>query len=174
MNATTAAATTTYTPLPIHPTALEELRTTDDAGRPCAPYVDAEGGDPLRCCLRPVAPGERVALVSYAPLRRWAAQTGATPGAYDEQGPVFIHAQDCEGPEPGDGEYPFARPGSLRTLRRYNAQGHIVGGRLLEIPGPATEGFDAAFAEAFADPEVALVHVRAVEYGCFHFEVRRP
>ncbi|MER5626949.1 DUF1203 domain-containing protein [Streptosporangium sp. NPDC002544] len=27
-------------------------------------------------------------------------------------------------------------------------------------------------AEQFADPEVELVHVRAVEYGCFMFEVR--
>ncbi|MGW7272928.1 DUF1203 domain-containing protein [Streptomyces sp. NPDC054864] len=163
---------TTYAPLPIAPTALKQLRITDDAGRPCVPYVDAEGGDPLRCCLRPVAPGENVALVSYAPLRRWAEQTGATPGAYDEQGPVFIHAGECEGPTRREG-YPFARPGALRTLRRYNAAGRIIGGRLLEIPDPATEGFDAAFAEAFADPGVALVHVRAVEYGCFHFEVRR-
>lgn len=166
--------TTAYAPRPIDPVALKQLRITDDAGRPCAPYVDTEGGDPLRCCLRPIAPGEHVALVSYAPLRRWAEQTGATPGAYDEQGPVFIHAEECEGPAAGGDAYPFARPGALRTLRRYNAQGHIVGGRLMEIPDPATQGFDTALAEAFADPEVALVHVRAVEYGCFHFEVRRP
>ncbi|WP_409057732.1 DUF1203 domain-containing protein [Streptomyces sp. SYP-A7185] len=165
---------TAFTPLPITPTALEELRAQDDAGHPAHPYVDMEGGSPLRCCLRPVAPGERIALVSYAPLRRWAARTGATPGAYDEQGPVFIHAEECEGPATGSGAYPFARPGALRTLRRYDAQGRIVGGRLLEIPDPAAAGFDEAFAEAFADPEVALVHVRAVEYGCFQFEVRRP
>ncbi|MEU6162222.1 DUF1203 domain-containing protein [Streptomyces sp. NPDC047130] len=38
----------------------------------------------------------------------------------------------------------------------------------------ASAGFDAAFDDAFADPEVVLVHVRALEYGCFHFEVRRP
>ncbi|MGW5196080.1 DUF1203 domain-containing protein, partial [Streptomyces spiralis] len=33
--------------------------------------------------------------------------------------------------------------------------------------------FEAALAEAFDDPAVALVHVRAVEYGCFLYEVRR-
>lgn len=32
----------------------------------------------------------------------------------------------------------------------------------------------AALDEAFSDPEVALVPVRAVEYGCYQFEVRRP
>jgi hypothetical protein len=163
---------TLWTARPIEPAALKQLRDTDDAGRPCVPYTDTEGGAPLRCCLRPSGIGERIALVSYAPLRRWAAETWAEPGAYDEQGPVFIHAEECEGPGERDG-YPFARPGALRTLRRYDAEGHIAGGRLLEIPEAVTEGFDAAFAEAFADPEVVLVHVRAVEYGCFHFEVRR-
>ena len=57
-------------------------------------------------------------------------------------------------------------------MRRYSADGHILGGRLLEIPESADEALDAAFAEAFADTEVALVHVRAVEYGCFLYEVR--
>ncbi|MET9545256.1 DUF1203 domain-containing protein [Streptomyces sp. NPDC006627] len=171
---TTAHPTTAYAPRPIAPDVLARLRDTDDAGRPRVPYVDHEGGSPLRCCLRPVAPGERVALVSYAPLRRWAAETGADPGAYDEQGPVFIHADPCEGPAQERAGYPFSRAGALRTLRRYNARGQIIGGRLLEIPEDGTQGFDAAFDEAFADPETALVHVRAVEYGCFHFEVRRP
>ncbi|MEU8526124.1 MULTISPECIES: DUF1203 domain-containing protein [Streptomyces] len=164
---------TEYTARAVEPAALAELRTDDDAGRPCVPYTATEGGEPLRCCLRLAGPGERIALVSYAPLRRWAAGTGAEPGAYDEQGPVFVHAEECEGPQDSDA-YPFARPGALRTLRRYDARGRIVGGRLLEIPETASEGFDKAFAEAFADPDVALVHVRAVEYGCFHFEVRRP
>lgn len=164
--------TTTYTARAIPPAALEELRTTDDAGHPCVPFTDEEGGAPLRCCLRLSEPGERIALVSYAPLRRWAAETWAKPGAYDEQGPVFICAA-CDGPAGEAEEYPFARAGALRTVRRYDAEGRIVGGRLLEIPEDTTKGYETAFEEAFKDPEVALVHVRALEYGCFHFEVRR-
>jgi hypothetical protein len=163
---------------PIPAATLKELRTTDDSGHPLQPFTAGAGqapldcvGSPLRCCLRSIEVDEAVALVSYAPLRRWAAATGAEPGAYDEAGPVFIHAEDCGGPAETPG-YPFARPGALRTLRRYSAQGHILGGRLLELPEEPTVGFDAALEEAFADPEVALVHVRAVEYGCFHFEVR--
>ncbi|KUL50331.1 hypothetical protein ADL22_07090 [Streptomyces sp. NRRL F-4489] len=172
---------TTYTPLAIPPAALAELRTTDDSGRPMEPFTARPDGtpldcvgSPLRCCLRPIEPGEEVALVSYAPLRRWAAATGATPGAYDEAGPVFLHARPCAGPPPSPAHYPFARPGALRTLRRYDHQGRITGGRLLEIPADPAPAFDAAFADAFTDPQVALVHVRAVEYGCFQFEVRRP
>ncbi|CAL9524640.1 hypothetical protein SUDANB6_03925 [Streptomyces sp. enrichment culture] len=156
---------TTYTAHPIAHPVLKELRGTDDAGREPVPVTDEEGGAPLRCCLRRSTPGERVALVSYAPLRRRAAATGADPGAYDEQGPVFVHAEECAGPA-GDA-LPFTD--SHRVLRRYSAEGRILGGRLVEA-GP----FEPALAEAFADPSVALVHVRAVEYGCFLYEVRRP
>lgn len=166
---------TRYTVSPIDAVALKDLRTVDDAGADGAPYLatDRDAGSPLRCCLRRITVGERVALVSYAPLRRWALATGASPGAYDEQGPVYIHADDCGGFTPSD-RYPFDKPGALRTVRRYDARGRIVGGRLLSIPDNPTIGFDAAFDDAFSDPDVALVHVRALEYGCFHFEVRRP
>jgi hypothetical protein len=157
---------------------LVELRDRDDAGNPMRPFVADVGGDPidsvgspLRCCLRPIRAGERVTLVSYAPLRRWAAGTGAEPGAYDEVGPVFIHADPCSGPSGSD--HPFARPGALRTIRSYDARGHIVGGQGFRIPEDAQEGFTRALDEAFSDPQVVLVHVRALEYGCFQFEVRR-
>ncbi|MFI6652929.1 DUF1203 domain-containing protein [Streptomyces sp. NPDC050529] len=165
---------TSYEARAIDQAALKELRDTDDAGRPCVPYTATDAGSPLRCCLRGNEVGETIALVSYAPLRRWAASTWARPGAYDEQGPVFIHAEECAGPAADRPGYPFSRAGALRTVRRYNADGHIVGGRLMEIPADEERGYDQAFGEAFADPEVALVHVRAVEYGCWHFEVRRP
>ncbi|MFI9027587.1 DUF1203 domain-containing protein [Streptomyces sp. NPDC053560] len=171
----------TYSARPIDATALKELRTADDAGQPVLAYTAGGGddplgsvGSPLRCCLRPVRAGERVALVAYAPLRRWAAETGVEPGAYDEQGPVFVHAEECGGPAPDTAGYPFTRTGALRVLRRYTAAGHIAGGRLLELPEDADAALDAALDEAFADPGTALVHVRAVEYGCLHFEVRRP
>lgn len=155
---------TTYTARPITPEILKELRFTDDAGRETVPVTDEEGGAPLRCCLRHSRPGERIALVSYAPLRRWAAETGAEPGPYDEQGPVFIHAGECPGPEARDG---YAFDNAHRTVRRYSADGRILGGQLVDVLD------DAAFRNAFDDPAVALVHVRAVEYGCFYYEVRR-
>ncbi len=157
---------------PIPPGALSQLRERDDAGHPPRLLIDQEGGSPLRCCLRRIRPGERVALVAYAPLRRWALETGADPGPYDEVGPVFIHPGPCAGPS--DSGYPAEQTGSRRVLRAYSADGRILGGRLVE---PAEIGDREAagrvLAETFADPQVALVHGRAVEFGCFQFEARR-
>ncbi|MET8976184.1 DUF1203 domain-containing protein [Streptomyces sp. NPDC004539] len=150
---------TPYTVSPIPPAVLESLRTTDDAGRPVHPYPDPEGDAPLRCCLRDSGKGERIALITYAPLRRWARD----PGAYDEQGPVFIHATTCEGP--ADPSPAFT--GNHRVLRRYSAAGHIIGGELVG------EDFDGALRRAFTDPDVAQVHVRSVVYGCFLYAVER-
>jgi hypothetical protein len=161
-------------PQPLSAPTLKELRDRDDAGRALAPYSDTEGGYPLRCCLRLSTVGDRIALVSYAPLRRWAARTGATPGAYDEQGPVFVHAEDCGGPDTRRTGYPWARPGALRVLRRYDSRGHITGGRMLVLPEDADAAFDDALDDAFADPDTAQVHVRAVEHGCYLFLVGRP
>jgi hypothetical protein len=156
---------TTYTARPVPPAVLKELRSTDDAGRETVPLTDEEGGAPLRCCLRRSGPGELIALVGYAPLRRWAAEHGVDPGAYDEQGPVFIHVEECDGPGDSQG-LPFAN--AHRTVRHYSADGRILGGQLVQ-----DLDFDAALRNAFDDPAVALVHVRAVEYGCFLYEVRR-
>ncbi|MER5769353.1 DUF1203 domain-containing protein [Streptomyces sp. NPDC001985] len=167
--------TATHHPLAIPPRVLGELRACDDAGAR-RPRADDRGGAPLRCCLRRARAGEWISLVSYAPLRRWAARTGADPGAYDEVGPVFIHADPCEGPDPAPG-YPFAETGASRVLRRYSADGRITGGalvRLPEHPAGAREVLDRALDTAFGDPRVALVQIRAVEHGCFLCEVRRP
>ncbi|KIX71083.1 hypothetical protein SF23_18785, partial [Streptomyces sp. MBRL 10] len=88
---------TAYRAMPIEQAVLRQLRDADDAGRACVPYTDEEGGAPLRCCLRTSAAGERIALVAYAPLRA-GRRHRADPGAYDEQGPVFVHAGECGGP----------------------------------------------------------------------------
>ncbi|WP_327088409.1 DUF1203 domain-containing protein [Nonomuraea sp. NBC_01738] len=146
--------------------AVRALLDSDDAGRAPTVRIDEEGGSPLRCCLGKAEPGERIALLSYAPLRRWAAGAGVDPGAYDEVGPIFVHAGPCPGFD-GTG-WPDAHR-APRMLRSYAADGHILGGRRVG------EGADpeVALKELFDDPEVAVVHVRAIEFGCFQFEARR-
>ncbi|PZS09658.1 MAG: hypothetical protein DLM70_01350, partial [Chloroflexi bacterium] len=42
----------------------------DDFGNLLEVFVDEQGGSPLRCCLRPAAPGDRLALIAYRPFSR--------------------------------------------------------------------------------------------------------
>lgn len=159
----------------IAPDVCDQLRKTDDAGRRPRRIVEEEGGNPLRCCLRRSRPGEALLLAAYAPLRRWALETGADPGAYEEVGPVFVHEEPCEGPQQGTGSgYPAEMGGPRRVFRTYRADGSILDGHLVEAhrsedPVAASTLLDALL----EDPETAVVHVRAVEFGCFMFEVRR-
>jgi uncharacterized protein DUF1203 len=159
----------TFRVLPIEPTVLDELRELDDAGRkPSISVEDDEYGEPLRCCLRRSRPGERIALVAYAPLRRWARDAQVDPGAYEEVGPVFIHAETCAGPDSQG--WPEEIRGTRRVLRSYASDGRILGGCLLD---GETHLSERTADDLLTDPEVALVHVRAVEFGCFLFDVRR-
>jgi Protein of unknown function (DUF1203) len=168
----TTATGTTFAVRAIEPDVLTQLRVQDDAGQAPRLTTDPAGGTPLRCCLRRSRPGALIALVSYAPLRRWARAAGADPGPYDEVGPIFIHRAPCVGPY--GGEYPVAFLHQRRVLRAYSADGRILGGRLAEASELGDQGAAAALiSEIFADQRVAVVHARAVEFGCFTFEIRR-
>jgi hypothetical protein len=152
---------------PIAPDVVAQLRRSDDLANPPTTVVDAHGGSPVRCCLRMSRPGETLLLVSYAPLRRWAAREGVDPGAYDEVGPVFIHPGECGGPT--NAGYPEQLRGTRRMMRAYSASGRLLSGRLVE----PDDDPEAVLAELFDDDDVAVVHARAVEFGCFTFEISR-
>lgn len=159
--------TQTFVVRPIDPDVLTQLRHRDDAGRAPLSVVDADGGSPVRCCLRVSRPGEELLLVSYAPLRRWAAERGVDPAAYDEVGPVFIHPQPCGGAD--STAYPDELRGSPRVMRAYNANGRIVDGVLV----PADSDPEQVLTALLDDERVAIVHARALGFGCFTFAVER-
>ncbi|WP_406693181.1 DUF1203 domain-containing protein [Saccharopolyspora sp. ID03-671] len=60
--------------------------------------------------------------------------------------------------------------GARRVLRAYSAEGRILGGWLLD---GNTELAERTASDLLMDPAVAAVPVRAVEFGCFLFEVCR-
>jgi hypothetical protein len=119
--------------------------------------VDREGGAPLRCCLRDSRPGERIVLVSVTPP--------GPQGAYAESGPVFLHADPCDGPDrPG---YPQEFRRRTQVFRAYSAEGRIVGGRVVK----SEDDQEAAAAELLAEADVAYLHSRNVVYGCYMFAI---
>jgi hypothetical protein len=159
--------TRTHSVVAIAPSVLAQLRVADDLGHQPLVVVDHDGGSPLRCCLRAARPGEEILLVSYAPVRRWAAAQGVDPAAYDEVGPIFIHGTDCGGPV--SDEWPADFRGQPRVLRAYDDNGRILGGTVLsehDEPEPAVE-------ELLRDDRVAFIHARALVFGCFTFAIER-
>jgi hypothetical protein len=157
----TPSTTIAYRVTPIPPAALEAVRRSrvDASGHPVE-YLVAEGGEPLRCCLRDARPGEAAILFGYAP------PLPAT-SPYREVGAVFAHAGDCAGPD-SDG-YPPDWRGRPQVLRSYDRRGRIH--RTTRVH----DGRDPerVIADMLADPEVVQVHSRNVAWGCYMFAVTR-
>ena len=65
----------------------------DHGNNPIEPFVDVEGGSPMRCCLRDSAPGDEMAIIAWSPFP-W-------QGPYAELGPIFVHAAGCPGEHEG-------------------------------------------------------------------------
>ena len=149
----------------IAPHDLDRIRGAghDDFGNPLQPFVDEEGGSPLRCCLRPAEAGERLMLIAYRPFRR--------PGPYAEVGPVFVHADTCGGyTEPA--RYPAGyRSWKTMVFRPYHVDGRMAYPALAMVDGPEAE---QAIAAMFADPTIEVIHARNVYAGCYMFAIHRP
>ena len=161
-------ATKTFTVRAIAPEVVSALRERDDAGRTPQPFVDVNGGSPLRCCNTLSRPGDQIVLASYSPLHRWAVANAKDPGPYDETGPVFLHAEQCAGPS--DDGYPDDYRGLPRVLRPYDAEGRILDGQVIEEGDMQPE---RAIDQVFNDPAVAFIHARALLAGCFTFAIDR-
>jgi hypothetical protein len=147
---------------PISPATLQQIRAAgvDEAGNRLTVQVDAEGGNPLRCCLRESTRAERVLLIAYTPP--------GTRGAYAERGPVFIHAEPCSGYLTPD-RYPPALSHRQQVVRAYDRDGRIADGVLVSDGQHAM----TVIGKLLARPDVALAHLRNVGYGCYNFAVRR-
>ncbi|MFF3689673.1 DUF1203 domain-containing protein [Streptomyces sp. NPDC002187] len=140
---------------------LDSVRTTgvDAFGNRVEP-ITAEGGDPLRCCLRNAESGEDLLLFGYQP------PLPASP--YREVGAVLAHAAPCAGPADVS-SYPPDWRGRPQVLRAYDARGWIHDATRVH-DGQDPEG---AIAELLAEPDVVQVHSRNVAWGCYMFTITR-
>lgn len=140
---------------------LDAVRTGDHStAETPAQRVTAEGGEPVRCCLRNARAGEEMVLFSYEPP--------LPPSPYREIGAVYVHAHasECDGSDDLS-RYPTDWIGRPQVLRAYDERGWIH---------PATtthDGSDPAksIADVLAQPGVVQVHSRNIAYGCYMFTV---
>jgi hypothetical protein len=146
---------------PIPAAILDGIRAAgvDEAGNRLTVQTDTEGGSPLRCCLRETIPGDKVLLIAYTPP--------GGRGGYAERGPVFIHAESCGGYRTPD-HYPPALSHRQQVVRAYGRDGRIADGVLVSDGEHAMP----VIRELLSRPEVTLVQLRNVGFGCYNFVVR--
>jgi Protein of unknown function (DUF1203) len=145
----------------IDPARLETVRRSavDGHGNPVLPYEAVGKGEPLRCCLLLAAAGESIALISYAPFTR--------TSPWREVGPVYVHAERCDGYVAGAALPEDLRHGP-RILRTYRADGAMDYAHNTLV---GDEDIEPALKRLLATPDVAVVHVRTVLPQCFLYAV---
>ncbi len=132
----------------------------DASGNP-AVHLVAEGGDPLRCCLRNARPGEELILFGYEPPI-------PADSPYREIGAVLAHADRCAGPDRID-RYPADWFGRPQVLRAYDERGWIHDAtRTHDGTDP-----ESVIADMLAQPGVAQIHSRNIAWGCYMFAITR-
>jgi len=113
-----------------------------------------------RRCLRRFNPGERRLLFKYRPFQR--------EGVFAEAGPIYIHENDCQ-PE---AEILTGYPNEFRELplllRAYTKEDGQVDSKLIK-DGNAETLID----KFFANPDVAYIHLRDGESGCYYARIER-
>jgi hypothetical protein len=113
-----------------------------------------------RRCLHRFNPGERRLLFKYRPFQK--------EGVFAEAGPIYIHENDCQ-PET---EILTGYPDDLRELplllRAYTKGDGQVDSKLIK-DGDA----ERIIGEFFADPDVAYIHLRDGESGCYYARIER-
>jgi hypothetical protein len=145
----------------IDPTRLATIRTSgrDDNDNPVVAH-NAEGWEPLRCCLTIAEAGHPIALIAYTPL--------TTRSPWTETGPVFICAEECSGYE-ADHELPARQRTGPKILRTYRADGTLNYDHITLV----ADGVDIGdqLVALLDQPDVSIVHVRAVLAQCFAYSV---
>jgi hypothetical protein len=113
-----------------------------------------------RRCLHRFNPGERRLLFKYRPFQK--------EGVFAEAGPIYIHENECQ----PDAEILKSYPNEFRELplllRAYTKEDGQVDSKLIK-DGDAEMLID----EFFARPEVAYIHLRDGESGCYYARIER-
>lgn len=143
------------------PDRLTSLRArgTDELGNPIEAMA-AEGGEPLRCCLRQAQPAESIAVISYSPFTQRSHWT--------EVGPVIVHFDECTGYVPSR-ELPEELRTGPRLLRTYHADGSLDYDDITLVSDAVD--LEVFLRELLERPQVDRVHVRTVLPQCFLYEV---
>jgi len=137
-------------------------RGVDHGGNSIAPFIDSDGGWPLRCCLRNSQSGDRIAIIAWSPFE-WS-------GPYRETGPVVVHTDGCARTATLD-ELPADLNRRPMTLRPYGREHTILYDLVTHVP--PDDDLTARTTALFANDDVVEVYAKNATGGCFAFVARR-
>jgi hypothetical protein len=117
---------------------------------------------PCRHCLGNITDGEAYLILAYRPF--------PSLQPYAEVGPVFLHADHCPAYANLNAFPDREREGMGRIVRGYGADDRIVYGSAQVV---SNDHIVTAAEAAFANPDVAYVHVRSALNNCFTMRIDR-
>lgn len=152
--------------VPLSKAYAQKIRTNqqDDFGHPVAAEL-ATGKGPCRVSLKPFAKGvDKRLLISHTPF--------AIDNAFNQPGPVFIHAEEVE-------EYTdiYRFPPELKADKKsfpLTLIGYSSSQRMLHTQLVGDNDVDELIEKIFAEkPEVDYLHARNAQAGCFICRIER-
>jgi len=150
--------TATFTGIDTNELARVLTHGTDHGGNAIEPFVDADGGWPLRCCLDDSRPGDRVAIIAWSPMP-WS-------GPYAEVGPVVVHIDGCHSTPRAD-DLPADFDRRAMVLRPYGHDRRIAYHHVRQVA--AGDSLTRHVTELLALGDVDFVHGRNITGGCYAF-----
>lgn len=139
-------------------------RGIDHAGAPVAPFIDDEGGWPLRCCLTSSTVGENIAIIGFSPFP-WTS-------AYRETGPLVVHAQECAG---ADGSFPIDFEQRDQVVRAFGRDSSRTRTQVYDLNAlvRAGEGLQDTIERVLSHDRVEFIQVNNVLAQCHSFTAAR-
>jgi hypothetical protein len=136
----------------------------DHIGNRIEPFVDRDGGWPLRCCLSDSQPGDRLAIIAFSPFP-WTSP-------YRETGPVVVHADGCQG---ANGRFPEQFEARDQVLRAFGSEAGRTRTQVYDRHRlvRAGDGLQRAIEDVLGDDRIEFVHVHNVLSQCYSFAAAR-
>ena len=125
-----------------------EIRISDGTGLPC------------RHCLEHISEGDEYLILSYKPF--------STTQPYAEQGPIFLHAKECEPYDSQDVLPKMYGPEGHLLIRGYNEDERIVYGTGTIVQNAQIVKESQKILE---QQDVAYLHVRSTTNNCYQFRI---
>ncbi len=149
-----------YKPLPTNNVRNLQNGEKDEHGHLPEKYISDGSGVPCRHCLDDVEKGDEYLILSYKPFE--------SNQPFAEQGPIFLHAKQCEAYSKTNKLPKMYDPENQILLRGYSNEERIVYGTGQVVKN---KDIEKTAQEIFATEGVKYIHARSATNNCFQYRI---